>query len=166
MYSTRLAYLFLIPSFFGMAGLQRFYLGKIGSGIIYFLTGGLLGIGTLYDLITLPEQVRILNKSALIERWASSGTAHRTADILFDREPPRPLLLETIILRTAEANAGIVSVSEIALKANVTTEKAQKELDGMVEKGRAELRVRQNGTTAYVIPDFLPDTQASEFEDL
>ena len=36
---------------FGIAGLQRFYVGRIVSGIIWLLTAGLLGIGQLFDII-------------------------------------------------------------------------------------------------------------------
>jgi hypothetical protein len=32
-------------------------MGKIGTGLIYLLTGGLLGIGYVYDTLTLNEQV-------------------------------------------------------------------------------------------------------------
>lgn len=37
--------------FFGAAGIQRFLLGQILMGIIYFFTAGLCFIGTIYDLI-------------------------------------------------------------------------------------------------------------------
>lgn len=39
--------------FIGLGGLHRFYVGKIGSGILYLLTLGLGGIGSLVDLILL-----------------------------------------------------------------------------------------------------------------
>jgi len=37
--------------FFGAIGVHRFYEGKIGSGVLYFFTLGLFGIGVLIDFI-------------------------------------------------------------------------------------------------------------------
>ncbi len=36
---------------FGIFGLQRFYVGKIGTGILWFFTGGLLMIGQIIDVV-------------------------------------------------------------------------------------------------------------------
>ena len=51
----------LLLTFLGIFGVHRFYLGKIGTGLLYMLTGGLLGIGLMYDLWTLNEQVHLIN---------------------------------------------------------------------------------------------------------
>jgi TM2 domain-containing membrane protein YozV len=39
----------LLWFFFGLIGVHRFYLGDIGMGVLYLLTGGLCGIGWLVD---------------------------------------------------------------------------------------------------------------------
>lgn len=56
-----IAYLFWLASFVLVCGLQHFYLGKIGRGVLWILTAGLLGVGTIIDLFTLASQVRKVN---------------------------------------------------------------------------------------------------------
>ena len=58
---TGTAYALLLLSFLGISGVQHFYLGKVGRGILWLLTAGLFGIGTLVDLCTLPSQTRAVN---------------------------------------------------------------------------------------------------------
>lgn len=41
----------LLAIFLGGLGIHRFYVGKIGTGIIYFFTGGIFGIGIILDVI-------------------------------------------------------------------------------------------------------------------
>jgi TM2 domain-containing membrane protein YozV len=40
-----------ILGFFLVAGIQRFFLGQIGMGLLYLFTGGLCLVGTIIDLI-------------------------------------------------------------------------------------------------------------------
>ena len=53
----------ILLTFLGVFGLHRFYLGKWGTGILYLLTLGLLGIGLVYDFCTLNSQISEINIS-------------------------------------------------------------------------------------------------------
>jgi TM2 domain-containing membrane protein YozV len=51
----------ILLTFLGVFGLHRFYMGKWGTGLLYLLTAGLVGLGVLYDFWTLNSQVSELN---------------------------------------------------------------------------------------------------------
>jgi TM2 domain-containing membrane protein YozV len=51
----------VLLSFFGFLGLHRFYMGKIGTGILYLCTFGLFFVGVIYDWWTLNEQISAEN---------------------------------------------------------------------------------------------------------
>ncbi len=52
----------VLLTYLGLLGIHRMYLGKWGTGLLYLLTGGLLGLGWLYDYWTLNQQISDLNR--------------------------------------------------------------------------------------------------------
>lgn len=53
----------LLLAFLGLLGIHRMYMGKWLTGLLYLVTGGLLGIGYIYDLWTLNDQISLANAS-------------------------------------------------------------------------------------------------------
>ena len=54
----------LLLTFLGLLGIHRFYMGKWFTGFIYLLSGGVLGLGYLYDFWTLNDQITVVNSSS------------------------------------------------------------------------------------------------------
>ncbi len=53
----------LLHLFLGLFGIHRFYMGKIITGVIYLCTGGLFGVGYVYDTLTLNDQIAEINRT-------------------------------------------------------------------------------------------------------
>jgi TM2 domain-containing membrane protein YozV len=158
-YSVGIAYLLWFFSGCGILGFHRFYLGKIPTGLLWMFTVGLGGIGAVYDFFTLSRQVREAN----LRNAVFNGTVHGGGE--YGRRAWRHVndgearvvgekgSVERTILKLAKKNKGILTTSEVALEANVSIDDAKKNLDTLLNKGIAELRVRKSGTLVYVIPE-------------
>ncbi|MDR2177713.1 MAG: NINE protein [Treponema sp.] len=167
MYSVGMAYLLWVLSGFGVLGFHRFYLGKIATGLLWMFSGGLGMIGAIYDLFTLPGQVREANIRLALDNapaWIGRGAARRQeqtgenwryADDIQARVVRGKENLEHCILKLAKENKGILTVSDVALGAEISLEDAKKALETLVKQGFAELRVRKSGTLVYTLPEFM-----------
>ncbi|MEO1529461.1 MAG: TM2 domain-containing protein [Planctomycetota bacterium] len=56
--------IWLLHVFLGPFGIHRLYMGKIITGVIFLLTGGLFGVGYVYDWLTLNSQIDELNRAS------------------------------------------------------------------------------------------------------
>ena len=52
----------VLQTFLGLFGIHRFYLGKWITGVLYLVSGGLFGVGIIYDFWTLNEQISAKNR--------------------------------------------------------------------------------------------------------
>ena len=59
--------LLTLVGFFGIAGIQRFVVGDTGLGILYLVTFGFCGIGTIIDLININRITSDYNQKQAIE---------------------------------------------------------------------------------------------------
>ncbi len=170
MYSTGIAYLLWLVSGFGALGFHRFYLGRFGTGLLYLFTGGLFGIGGLFDLFYIPTMVRQANLELGYRNPSRWGFPFGESPFnIFGSPPPNnngeKESIDSIILKTAKENGGIVTPGEIALKADISLENSKNYLEKLVKEGFAEIRVKKTGMMVYVFPEFLSEEKKSELED-
>ncbi|MFW6208407.1 MAG: TM2 domain-containing protein [Spirochaetota bacterium] len=175
MYSTGIAYLLWLISGFGALGFHRFYLGKIGTGLLYVVTGGLFGVGCVYDLITLPLQVREANlrigwRNALYGPQQQQPMRHvggmSTSGSENGSNRSRKEPLEQVILKTAKRQNGVATPSEVALESGCSLDEVKAALEKLVEKNYAELRVsKRSGGLVYFFSEFSGDGSHPDLED-
>ncbi len=158
MYKNSIAYFLWFISGFGALGLHRFYLGRFGTGFLWFMTGGLGMIGAVFDFFYIPTMVSEANIGPQYRRALFEGLEVQHPRVAGKESPER------VILRTAKKNKGIATPGEVALEGNLSIEEARKYLEKLVSQGYAEMKIRKSGTIAYVFPEFTEDD--SEFEDI
>lgn len=157
-YNVTLAYLLWLCSGCGALGFHRFYLGKIGTGLIWMLSGGMFGIGCIYDAVTLSRQVQEANVRYEVEARVRGelgygyGTAAYATNARAKSEDP-----EKTVLRVARANGGFVTPGEAALEGDMSVDEARKVLEKLASRGNAEMRVRSSGVVVYFFPEFAKD---------
>jgi hypothetical protein len=156
-YNVGLAYLLWLFSGFGALGFHRFYLGKIGTGVLWLCTGGLAGIGCLYDAVTLSRQVREANIGARVRAEIDYATSRPLGSYVAAPAPPQSESPEKTVLRVARKNGGFVTPGEAALEGDFTVDQARKLLEKMAASGNAEMRVRSSGVVVYYFPEFARD---------
>lgn len=61
-YPKSISTAYVLLGLLGIVGAHRFYTGRVGTGVLYLLTLGLLGIGVLVDLFTLAQKVDETNR--------------------------------------------------------------------------------------------------------
>jgi len=164
-YNLSIAYFLWFISGFGALGFHRFYLGKIGTGILWLLSGGLGGVGCIYDLVTLPRQVREANIGyAAREALGYDLYGQETGFVPRVRREDSP---DRVILRLAKANNGMVTAGEVAIEANISIDEAQRQLDSLAKKNITQVRVRSSGVLVYFFPEFSKeDTDFIDYREL
>lgn len=111
------SYILSAAWFVGLGGLHRLYNGKIGTGILWLLTGGVLGIGQFVDLFIIPnmvdeQQMRLRAKAGLSPLGVPLNQPAVAAQVY--RSPQEKLTME--LLRAAEKRGGQLTVTQAVME--------------------------------------------------
>ncbi|MEB3268503.1 MAG: NINE protein [Leptolyngbya sp.] len=130
------SYLLWVAGFVGIAGLHRLYNGKIFTGLLWFFTGGLLGVGQFIDVFFVPGMA----EHHQLKLWAKYG-GHNPYD-----GNARPAVTTTIptlsdeekmvkLLKAATKYEGQLSVTKAVMETGLSFEETEGLLKDMVKKG-------------------------------
>lgn len=146
----------------GLLGVHKFYLGRPVWGFVYILTGGLLGVGWLVDLFTLPWQVRRFRM-----RWLTALATAPDADAearrprrwrwwpLRSRRAEREAVMLDL-LRQARDHGGVLSVTEGVLATGRPYAEVDAALRRMQASGFVDVRNHpESGVVQYVFPELI-----------
>ena len=128
---TTVAYLCWACGFVGLCGMHRFYVGKVGSGLLYLFTGGLLGFGQFIDLFFIPGMTRERN----LYLWHQATVESRLNSpkvTLVEKKESDPML---ILLKTAAAHNNVLSIGQAMIATELPIDQVEKLLGKAMKQG-------------------------------
>ena len=164
MRSLTVSYLLAALGFLGISGVHRFYLGKPITGVIWFLTGGLFMLGTIYDLITMESQVREANRYALPpgQGMLPPGPGYNPGYYPPQGYAPQPdpnadlrnpeVDLELRVLKLARLRGGRLTAASTAAELGIPVAEADAKLTEIAKAGHANVDISDEGAVLYDFP--------------
>jgi len=155
MNSKGVSYLLWLSILLGVGGLHRFYNGKMISGCLWLLTGGLFGIGQLIDLFLIPDMVDAHN----LRRVASLGgspyaPAQPTISRLVESPKQREEQLQLQLLKAAQKRGGKISVTQGVADTGADFSEVEVTLLSMAKRGHADVQNDpKSGAVVYSFPE-------------
>jgi TM2 domain-containing membrane protein YozV len=107
------SYILCAVGFFGLGGLHRLYNGKIGTGLLWLCTGGLLYIGQIVDLLLIPGMVDEYDHQLRIKAGLSPlGVPLNQAVVASQVRRPNGNRLMVELIEAAENKGGSLTVTQ------------------------------------------------------
>ncbi len=132
-----------------VAGLHHFYLHQPIMGVLYLLTWGFCGVGTLIDLIRMP---RLVENENLRARLLMGGAPYHHRALPAPSKPEKKLSDEQRILRAAQEKEGAITVALASVATGMPLDVCRKLLEKMAKEGYCERDVSEQAVDLYVFP--------------
>jgi len=154
---------YLLWFFLGFLGVHKFYLEKIGVGILYLFTFGIFGIGWLVDLFILGGQVDTYNllhggmmggnnQNVVVNVTHFPAAPQYAPDQTYTPQitssPQQKMSAERAILTLAD-NTPVLSLRQIMTNANLEMDEVETSMKKFIAKGMAKEEVDHNGNKTY-----------------
>lgn len=156
MNSNRLvtSYILCAVWFFGLAGLQRLYNGKVGTGLLWLCTWGFFGVGQFVDLFMIPSMVEEHDLKLRARHGLSpNGVPLTRPAITATVTNPAYDKLMVKLLKAARDKGGKISVTQAVLDTGASFAEVEAVLKQMVKTGY--VTVDNHPGTGAVIYHFL-----------
>jgi len=134
-HSSGTAFLLWLACLFGACGIHRFYLGRYGTGLLYLLTFGLLGVGQVLDLFWMRRMVR---EADLGSRPLPLTSPARLLSASRQR-PDADEDLRMRLVRAASQHGGRLSVSQGVMATGKPFKTVEALLDEMARSGHVDI---------------------------
>ncbi|WP_322111940.1 NINE protein [Aerosakkonema funiforme] len=147
------SYILWFACFLQLHGLHRLYNRKIGTGLLWFFTFGLLGIGQLVDLLLIPGMVEEHNSKVRAKLgYSPKGIPLNQPAVTVTVPPTRDQLMVKLV-KAAAARGGKISVTQAVMDTGVGFGEVEAVLKQMLKSGY--VTVDNHPTTGVVIYHFL-----------
>lgn len=140
--------------FVGFGGLHRFYNGKIFSGLLWFCTYNLFGVGQVLDLFLIPTMAEEYERKMKAKMGLSSAGVPLTEPAAIAQTVPLPTRDRLILklLQAARARGGKLSLTQAVMDTGVSFSEVKSVLQEMAVAGHVS--IGNDPATGIVIYQF------------